>query len=165
MAKNILPECGLYRTTKPLPGHEEKVPAGLLVYFHNHSDSGPLPSVLAPDHNIQNRWHFHGPAIEFRGVSWADSLERVPLEGFYSLKRELTFDGGSWPKGSLVQLGYTRNADPILFIARERSTLQENDLFFSDRGVGVKREQLNILERLEIFKEPSDGSHPASDTH
>src|SRR5437870_317567 len=82
--------CGLYRTTKPLAGHEEQFPAGLLVYFHNHSESG-LPQVLAPDHNVHNRWHFHGPPIEFRGLSWADSLVKVPLEGFYVLKRELSF--------------------------------------------------------------------------
>jgi hypothetical protein len=37
--KNLLPECGLYRTTKPLPDNEAAVPAGQLVYFHNHSDS------------------------------------------------------------------------------------------------------------------------------
>ena len=52
--KSMLPSCGLYRTTKPLSGHEEQVPAGLLVYFHNHSDSG-LPQVLSPDHNVHNR--------------------------------------------------------------------------------------------------------------
>lgn len=165
--KNLLPECGLYRTTKPLPGHEDRVPAGTLVYFHNHSDSGPLPSVLTPDHNIHNRWHFHGPAIEFRGVSWAESLERMPLEGFYMLKRELPFpdNSGSWPKGALVQLGYTKSADPILFIARERANLQENDLFFSDKGVAIKRSDLGILERLNWFTEPSDGSHAPNQTH
>jgi hypothetical protein len=153
--KNMLPSCGLYRTTKALTGHEEQFPAGLLVYFHNHSDSG-LPQVLAPDHNVHNRWHFHGPGIEFRGLSWADSLVKVPLEGFYVLKRELAFEGGTWPKSALVQLGYTRNADPILFIAQVRTKLDENDLFFSDRGVGVPREQMSILDAIVVFQE-SDG--------
>ena len=87
--KNRLPDCGLDRATKALPGHEERVPAGSLVYFHNHSESGPLPSVLAPDHNVHNRWHFHGPPIEFRGLSWAESLEHVNPEGFYTLRKEL----------------------------------------------------------------------------
>jgi hypothetical protein len=151
-AKSALPSCGLYRTTKPLAGHEEQFPAGLLVYFHNHSDSG-LPQVLAPDHNVHNRWHFHGPGVEFRGLSWADSLVKVPLEGFYVLKRELAFDGGTWPKATLVQLGYTRNADPILFIAQVRGKLDENDLFFSDRGVGVPKEQMSILEAVTVFQE------------
>ena len=43
--KKALPPCGLYRTTKPLPDHEKDVPADVLVYFHNHSDSG-LPVVV-----------------------------------------------------------------------------------------------------------------------
>jgi hypothetical protein len=164
--KNLLPECGLYLTTKPLPGHEDRVPAGSIVYFHNHSDSG-LPSVLAPDHNIHNRWHFHGPAIEFRGLSWADTLKKLATEGFYTLKRELTFDGGSYPKGAIVQLGYKQDGEPILFIARVRASMSENDLFFSDKGVKITREQLSMLEPAPVYEEPDAGAegHAASDTH
>ena len=125
---NKLPSCGLYRTTKPLAGHEQQIAAGQLVYFHNHSDSD-LPQVLAPDHNVHNRWHFHGPAITVRGLSWTESLQPVPHEGFYVLTRDLSFNGGKWPKSTLVQLGYTRQADPILFIAQIRGQLQENDLW------------------------------------
>ena len=117
--KSLLPNCGLYRTTKPLPEHEAEVPANVLVYFHNHSDSG-LPVVIVPDHNILNRWHFHGAGIPFRGLSWADSLVKLPAEGFYMLRKALDFDGGSWPKATLVQLGYTKAGDPILFIAQQR---------------------------------------------
>lgn len=153
--KSLLPECGLYRTTKPLPGNEEKVPAGILVYFHNHSDSG-LPVVLTPDHNVHNRWHFHGPAIEFRGLAWANTLQKVPEEGFFTLKKELAFEGGSWPRNALVQLGYTRNGDPILFMARVRSSLAENDLFFSDKGLKITRDQLSILDRANVFIEEAD---------
>jgi hypothetical protein len=164
--KTMLPACGLYRTTKPLAGHEEQFPAGLLVYFHNHSESG-LPQVLSPDHNVHNRWHFHGPGIEFRGLSWADSLVKMPLEGFYLLKRELTFEGGSWPKGALVQLGYTRNADPILFIGQVRTKLDENDLWFSDRGVGIPREQMSILDSIVVFQESAGegGEHGPANVH
>ena len=165
--KNLLPDCGLYKTTKALPGHEERVPAGTLVYFHNHSDSG-LPQVLAPDHNVHNRWHFHGPPIEFRGLTWADSLQKVPDEGFFTLRKELTFDGGKWPKGALVQLGYTKQGDAILFIARVRSRLEENDLFFSDKGVPVKGDQMSLLERAQIYQEPTEGQggdHGPSNAH
>jgi hypothetical protein len=159
--KKLLPDCGLYRTTRPLPDHEGEVPAGLLVYFHNHSDSG-LPVVVPPAHNVHNRWHFHGDGIPFRGLSWADSLVQVPAEGFYMLKRALTFDGGEWPKSALVQLGYTRNGDAILFIAQVRAELAENDLYFSDRGVGITRDQLALLEPLQIFAEPPPvGAHTA----
>lgn len=151
--KPSLPSCGLYRTTKPLAGQEDRVPANTLVYFHNHSDSG-LPQVLTADHNIFNRWHFHGPGVGVRGLAWLDSLEPTLAEGFYTLRKELSFEGGRWPKGTLVQLGYTREAEPILFIAQVRSKLGENDLWFSDRGVGITREQLSILELVTVFHEP-----------
>ncbi len=167
--KNQARECGLYRATKSLPGHEDAVPAGTLVYFHNHSsNNGPLPSVIPPDHNIHNRWHFHAEtAIEnVRSPSWIDSLEKLPDQAFYTLRRELPFDGGSWPKGTLVQLGYTKAAEPILFIARVRPSLAENDLYFSDKGVGIKRDQLSILEPAVIYTEPGDGSeHATAPTH
>jgi hypothetical protein len=159
--KSLLPECGLFRTTKPLPDNEEQIPTNILVYFHNHSDSG-LPVVVAPDHNVHNRWHFHGAGIPFRGLSWADSLVKLPAEGFYMLRRALPFQGGEWPKGSLVQLGYNRNGAPILFIAQARAQLAENDLFFADNGVGITPEQLSILEPLQVFVEPAPaGAHTA----
>jgi hypothetical protein len=158
--KNTLPECGLYRTTKPLPGNENECPAGLLVYFHNHSDSG-LPEVIVPDHNIHNRWHFHGPGIQFRAPSWAESLTKMPNQGFYSLRKELAFDGGSWPKGALVQLGYTRIGEPILFIAQQRGQMAENDLFFAESGVKVGNDKLAQLEPLTVFIE--QGGHAAAD--
>ena len=160
-AKISPPDCGLFRTTQALPGHEEEVPAGLLVYFHNHSDSG-LPQVVLPDPCVHNRWHFHGPGVAFRSLSWAASLHRVPAQGYYFLKEDLVFDGGTWPMHTLLQLGYTRRAEPILFIAQDRAALQENDLFFSDRGVRVDPEVLDILVPLIVYRE-LPGDHPAGD--
>ncbi len=164
--KSILPSCGLYRTTKPLPEHADTFPAGLLVYFHNHSDSG-LPVVLAPDHNVMNSWHFHGAGTPFRGLSWADSLIKMPEQGYYVVTKQLDFDGGSWPKGTLVQLGYTRTADPILFIAQQRTARTENNLWFSERGVPLARERMSILEPLNIYVEPvPEGGHdPGTQVH
>ncbi|HEX7603849.1 MAG TPA: hypothetical protein VF316_19660 [Polyangiaceae bacterium] len=161
---NRLPDCGLFRTTKALPGNEEKVPANCLVYFHNHSDSN-LPQVLPPDHNILNRWHFHGPGIVIRGTTWLESLDKVPEEGFYTLKRELSLEPeGKWLKNAIVQLGYTKAAEPILFIGQQRAALAENDLFFSDKGLKITLEQARtILERAPIFEEPADGTAHTSD--
>jgi len=164
-SKTALPPCGLYRTTKALPDHEDEIGVGTLVYFHNHSASG-LPVVVAPDHNILNRWHFHGAGIPFRSLAWADSLARLPAEGFYVLRKLLEFDGGSWPKSTLVQLGYTRSADPILFIAQLRASLDENDLFFSDRGVPIAHAQLALLEAVNVYTEPQEaGGHGTGTQH
>jgi len=78
------------------------------------------------------------------------------------LRKSLSFDGGEWPKAAIVQLGYTRNGDPILFIAQVRAQLAENDLFFSDRGVGITRDQLALLEPVQVFTEPvPEGVHTA----
>jgi hypothetical protein len=157
--KNLLPNCGLYRTTKALPEHEGDFPVGSVVYFHNHSDSG-LPVVIAPDHNIMNEWHFHGAGTPFRGLSWADSLVKMLDQGFYSLRKQLDFEGGSWPKGALVQLGYNRTGDAILFIAQKRAQRSENNLWFSDRGVPLSRDRLALLEPVSIFSEPlGEGAH------
>lgn len=158
---SALPPCGLYRTTRPLPGHETRVPSGVLVYFHNHSEEG-LPQVLLPETSRFNRWHFHGAGIQFRSLPWATSLLSVPAQGFYALKDKLAFDGGEWPKGTLVQLGYTRSADPVLFIAQQRRGLAENDLFFSHVGVRIGLDRLHLLEPLTVYVEP--GGDDAGDT-
>ena len=150
--KKMLPDCGLYRTTQALPGAEDEVPAEALVYFHNHSDSGS-PLVLPADHNVLNRWHFHGPGLPVRTLAWTRTLEKVPEQGFYALAQDLTFEGGRWPAGSIVQLGYTRRADPILFIAQLRSKLEENVLWFADRGVSMTRDRLGILQALSVYEE------------
>jgi hypothetical protein len=147
-----LPDCGLFRTTRPLPGHEVEVPASLLVYFHNHSESG-LPEVLPPARQRHNRWSFPGPGVEVRQLIWVTTLERLPPQGFYALRQELTFDGGSWPAFTLVQLGYTRQAGPVLFLAQERAQLAENDLFFAEHGVPITPGDLALLEPLTVYRE------------
>ena len=137
--KNRVPDCGLYRTPKAYPGQEDRIPAGCLVYFHNHSDSGPLPSVLAPDHNIHNRWHFHGPAIETSAArAGSSSSRRCRPRASTRCASELTFDEGrgKWPKGSIVQLGYTRTADPILFVATIRARLRRKRPVLLGQGRG-----------------------------
>ena len=45
--------------------------------------------------------------------------------------------------------------------------MDENDLFFSDRGVGVKPDLLPNLEPLKVYEEPAqEGAHlPGTHTH
>jgi hypothetical protein len=168
--KNRKRDCGLYQTPNAYTDQEHRIPAGSLVYFHNHSDNGRLPSVLLPDRNVYNRWRFEGPSIEnINNLSWVEALKQIPVEGFYTLRQELTFDEGrgKWPKGSIVQLGYTRMAVPLLFMATLRARRKEHGLFFSDKGLGLTHEQLNILEPCSWYTESDDGSpgHACSHDH
>jgi hypothetical protein len=65
-----------------------------------------------------------------------------------------------------VQLGYTKAGDPILFIGQIRAQLVENDLWFSDRGVGISRDQLGLLEPLQTYAEPAaEGAHTTGVQH
>ena len=162
--QNTLPACGLYLSTRPMPGREDDFPAGVIVYLHNHSESG-LPTVTKPDHNVLNRWHFHGPPVELRGLTWLSSLERLAEEGFYTLRKEISFDGGQWPRNTLVQLGYTRNGEPILFIARLPARLEQNELVFSDKGAKIKRADLRSLEPVSVYVEPGSAHADGAPAH
>ena len=161
-----LPVCGLYRTTRPLPGAEAEVGEGALVNFHNHSTPG-MPVVLRPAFNVFNRWSWNAEPIYVRQLSWLDSLHKLPAEGYYALRRELEFDDGSarWPKGALVQLGYDRKASPLVFLAQLRHALSENTLWFAEHGVILREDQIDLLEPLSVFEEPdpvtAGGERPA----
>jgi hypothetical protein len=150
-----LPACGLFKTTRPLPGAEEAVPAGLLVNFHNHSEQS-MPVVLVPVHNVFNRWQWAATPHYVRQLSWIDSLHRLPVEGFYVLRRDVMLDSGKarWPKGTLVQLGYDRTGNPIVFIAQQRHDLHENSLVFADSGVALGDEGLAFIEPVMVYEEP-----------
>ena len=148
---------GIYKTTKFLPGHEATVAPNMLVLIRTDAEFAPA-SVLLPVSNVQNQWRFQMPGVRVPASSfgWGDSLIKLPHEGFYRLTQEFTFgENGRWLKNAIVQLGYTRGGDPILFIAQRRSPLVSNDLFFSDKGVKVELAQLNAMtEALTWYQEP-----------
>jgi hypothetical protein len=150
-----LPSCGLYRVTRPLPGREDDVPVGALVNFHNHSEQN-MPVVLLPAHNVFNRWQWEATPIHIRQLSWIETLQSLPPEGFYALRGEVEFNEGKsrWPKGALVQLGYDRGAQPIVFIAQQRHHLAENSLWFAEQGVKLGTEGLSLLQPLVVYEEP-----------
>ncbi len=148
---------GIYKTTKYLPEHEAQVGPNQLVLIRTDGEFAPA-SVLLPVRNEHNQWQFGMPGIKIppTSLNWAESLEKVPHEGFYRLLEEFSFgDTGKWLVNAVVQLGYTREADPILFIAQRRRPLVSNDLFFSDKGVKVSLEQAErMLEPLAWYQEP-----------
>lgn len=139
-----LPPCGLYRTGSALKSDPEHIPAGILVYFHNHSDQG-IPFLQLPEENVHNVWSFQefGPGIE-NDDSFLDSLQPLKEQGFYFLTEALQTPDREYNAYTLVQLGYNRDGDPILFPAQRSET--RNALAFSESG--YRFESLGILNAL-----------------
>jgi hypothetical protein len=141
-----MPDPGLYRTTKPYPGRESDIPADVIVYVGVPSNGG-LPFVVRPGANRKNRWFWGEPTMPLRAVNWAESLKRLPSEGFYVLPEEIDFDGGGrWLEGAIVQLGYNEEGRGILFVGEQRDSEERNVLVFSDRGRVIDD---NLLGRLQ----------------
>ena len=149
---------GIYKTTKFLPEQEAAVPRDQLVLIRTDGDFAPA-SVLLPVSNKNNQWQFQMPGIKVppRSLNWGETLIKLPQEGFYRLLKEKTFEsGGRWLVNAIVQLGYTKNAEPILFIAQRRNPLTNNDLYFSDKGVKVELDELKgMIELLQWYQEPA----------
>lgn len=126
--------------------------ADSLVLLLTDKESGEL-RLVQPHVNQRNLWQFELP-----GEPLAPSdprlgrLSKLPHEGFYRLTREMQFQGdGRWLVGAIVQLGYTREGEPITFIA-QRLADEQNVLFFSDKGVKISHEQLEWLEPLAWYQ-------------
>ena len=139
-----LPPCGIYRTTIALPGREEDVPAGRLVYFHNHSEQGP-PIVLLPRSNTWNRWTFNERGLLVEGEAAAlfiATLTSLPEEGLYIVQRPIGSGESVLRPRTLVQVGYNPSGHVILFSAEPR----DNGLSFPERG--KRFEGLKVFDSL-----------------
>lgn len=144
-----LPDPGLYRTTQPMPGHEDEFPAGALVYL-GQSQNGGGKFVVRPADNRRNRWFWREPVTPLRSPTWAQTLKALPSEGFYTLPETLEFDGGGrWLKNAIIQLGYNSQGEGIAFVGEWRDEVEgeiaENAIHFSDRGLLISDETLSRL--------------------
>jgi hypothetical protein len=139
-----LPEPGLYRTTKPYPGNEDAIPAGVLVYVGNKEDGSTF--VVRPGANRRNRWFWGEPTVAFRSPSWGQSLRKLRPEGFYTLPEDLDLGGGGkWLKNAVVQLGYNGDGKGILFVGEDHRKEEANILKFSDKGILIED---SLLDRI-----------------
>ncbi|HEY3358485.1 MAG TPA: hypothetical protein VGQ83_34880 [Polyangia bacterium] len=146
-----LPDCGLYRTRAALG---EQIPAGRLVYFHNHGDPGP--GVYLPEAWALNRARFGERGVTIQ-PEWAASLEPLPAEGFYRVlepfhccaKRCRLFEAEL-----LVQLGYDGEARPILFVPE----WTERGLAIPERGSLIDIDGLAKIAPLKL----AQAAHPAT---
>ena len=144
-----LPPCGLYKTQQGLPGKEEWVRDNLLVYFHNHSQQGP-PLLLLPSVNHANRWAFHDKGYLVRDAEFVETLQPLKPEGYYVLDDPIYLSHEEMiPEGTLVQLGYPRAGDPILFLAE----FEENVITFPTSGLKCTSEIFELLREVN-FRAP-----------
>jgi hypothetical protein len=141
-----LPPCGLYKTLEPLPGKEQWVRDNLLVYFHNHSQQGP-PLILLPAANTDNRWSFHEKGYLIRDLSYIEQLAPLKPEGLYVLTEPIYLSRDEFiPERTLVELGYTRGADPILFLAK----FNANTITFPSSGLKCTTEIFSLLDDVNF---------------
>ncbi len=147
-----LPDNGLYRTTTAMPGHEDTFPAGVLVYV---GEKGGQKFVVRPGQNRNNRWFWGEPTTPLRSPTWSRTLKKLPSEGFYSLPQTLTFEGGArWLENAVVQLGYNGEGKGIIFVAESRDGVEDNALYFSDKGMMVDDALLEKLRWAPILPVP-----------
>lgn len=139
-----LPPCGIYRTTSGLTGKEEWVRENLLVYFHNHSQQGP-PLLLLPASNVANRWVFHDKGYLVRDEGFPGTLEPLRPEGYYILNDDIFLSPSEMiAANSLVQLGYNRAAEPIIFVAEH----SEGNIAFPDSGLKCTPDIFDMLRSV-----------------
>jgi hypothetical protein len=107
-----LPPCGLYRVVKPIA----EIPAGRLVYFHNHGDPGA--GVYFPERWNSNRAQF-SPRGTTLPTTWdTRALKPLPVEGFYRVSRAFFCCEKKcvrFEPDQFVQLGYNGAGQGLLF--------------------------------------------------
>jgi hypothetical protein len=146
-----LPDNGLYRTTQPMPGHEETFPTDALVFVGTSANGGGK-FVVRPGSNRRNRWFWGDPTTPLRSPTWARTLKQLPAEGFYTLPETLEFEGGGrWLKNALVELGYNEQGRGIIFVGQWKEDGTENVLHFSQRGMVVNDSLLSRLTWAPIL--------------
>jgi hypothetical protein len=148
----VLPPCGLYRTVSPIG----EVPAGRLVYFHNHGDPGP--GLYFPERWTANRAHFSPRGTTLPIVFDPSALQALPPEGFYRVataffccdKRCFRFEPEAF-----VQLGYNGAGRGLLFtpeLAAGAITVPERGTVIDDAAfahlialrVSERRDELSL---------------------
>lgn len=149
---SALPPCGIYRTRRALGG----VPAGSLVYFHNHGEPGP--GIYLPERWRHNRavWQRNGTTVP--DAAWYETgLEPLAPEGFYRVRETFTCcekNCRQFEADLLVQLGYDAQANAILFVPE----LIEGGLAIAETGTRIDDVRVARLEQLKVAEHrPPEG--------
>ncbi|MDY0060629.1 MAG: hypothetical protein RBU45_12535 [Myxococcota bacterium] len=145
-----LPPCGLYRTSEPIGS----VPAGRLVYFHNHGDPGP--GIYLPERWEHNRARFARRGVTLPDESLALTLEPLPAEGLYRVTADFTCcakNCRTFGAELLVQLGYNGAGQAILFVPR----FTPEGLLLPEQGTLLDGDRLGKLAALRVEEEGEPG--------
>ncbi len=148
-----LPPCGLYRTSANIGS----VSAGHLVYFHNHGDPGP--GIYLPETWRCNRAVFRRSGIPLPDAATAETLVPLAAEGFYRVEREFTCCEKrcvTFAPELLVQLGYNRHAEPIVF----QPIWTDAGLSIPETGQKIDADRIDCLVRVLVAEERSSSAGP-----
>jgi hypothetical protein len=138
-----LPPCGVYVTTSAIGS----IPAGRLVYFHNHGTPGP--GVYLPSSWRGNRARFEARGHLLPTPADVSALEPLPAEGFYRVVEPFFCCDKhcrSFESDTLVQLGYDGSARPILFLPQ----IVDGLVGVPTNGTRVDLDRLAHLARLGV---------------
>ncbi len=136
--------CGLYRTTKP---YKDLVPAGRLVYYHNHGDPGP--GLYPVERWNNNKAVFKEKGIPIHEERYATTLKPLKPEGFYRVTKEFHCCEKRcrrFKRDMLVQLGYNGEGAPIVFVPE----WHDEGLLVPLKGNRVEDHTLHHLKPLKV---------------
>lgn len=147
-----LPPCGLYRTR----GQVGSIPAGRLVYFHNHGEPGP--GLYLPAGWKRNRVQLSAQGTLLPSPEDVRWLEPLPPEGFYRVtqafhcceKRCRLFE-----VDALLQLGYDASGQCIVFVPE----VVDGMLAVPEQGSRIEHKELEHLRQLKVAvnsREPAE---------
>ena len=138
-----LPPCGIYLTTDAIG----EIPAGRLVYFHNHGEPGP--GVYLPSSWKGNRARFEARGHLLPTLDHVEHLEKLAQEGFYRV-REAFFCCEKrcrrFEPEALVQLGYDGSGQAIVFTPQ----WIDGQLAIPERGTRVERDRVDSMTALRV---------------
>ena len=144
MKKEDKPPCGIYRTTLPMG---DQVPAGTLVFFHNHGDPGP--GIYKVRRWKNNKAVFHEQGNTVTDAAYLRSLEPLAPEGlyrvvepFYCCEKKCHL----YEQEMLLQLGYNGDAEALLFVPE----MVEGALVFPEEGTVLEEWQMDALAPLTV---------------
>jgi hypothetical protein len=146
-----MPLCGLYRTTEQIG----PVPAGRLVYFHNHGNPGP--GIYMPTGWKKNRATFSEQGVTLPSPEAVKGLKPLLAEGLYRVEQPFTCcdkNCRTFETDMLVQLGYNGEARPILFVPQ----WTDAGLEIPERGQAIDELRLARLEFLVVSENRTGGA-------